>query len=95
MATPISELERMAESTSAHGIRFWGLGALKREPTEEELLEIELGRLAARQVNQNEISRSERSLAVIQHLMNELRDYRGVSLPSFLAGYSVTIKPKY
>ena len=90
----IAELETMAESTSAHGIKFGGLGTLRALPTEEQLYEIELARLAARQVTQRTVGDS-RAFKLFRELSRMLREYKGVSLPSFLGPeYAITVKPR-
>ncbi len=96
-------LEKMAESTPAHGIIFGGLGSLRTPPTEEQLYEVELARLAARQIAESfpsssfeRTSRDKRAFEIFKELRWKLRDYKGVSLPSFLGhDYAVVVKPRY
>ena len=91
----VLDLEKMAESTSAHGINFSGLGTLRSPPTEKQLYEIELARLAARQVTQRTVGDS-RAFKLFRELSRMLREYKGVSLPSFLGPeYAITVKPRY
>ena len=96
----IVDLEEMAESTPAHDIVFGGLGTLRSPPTEEQLYEIELARLAARQVTQSlpfkRITGDTRAFKLFKDLSIRLRYYEGVSLPSFLGpNYAIVVKPRY
>ena len=98
----ILDLEKMAESSSAHEIRFGGcgLGSLRTPPTEEQLYEIELARLAARQVAQSlpfrKIAGDQRAFEIFKYLTRELGEYKGVSLPSSSGhNYAVVVRPIY
>ena len=93
------DLLMMIESTSAHQIVLGGLYSLANQPTEEKLYQIELGRLASRQIDEtfnNSGTIDRRSIELAKDLQRKLLNYKGVSLPSFLGpDYLVVVRPRF